>query len=117
MTLLNISYFFPGTTSLPPATETTAKALIPPTPTATVTNAPLHHPHRLHLEQAVPSPSHRRVTAKPAITVSVTVRNPPRAATAAGGEGSDPTGKKEAQRGVQLVTCTLTMQVKLAAWR
>lgn len=79
-----------------------------------VTNAPLRRPHHLLPEWViVPGPSHHQTTTKTAITVGITVRNLLQAVSPPGGVANAPRGKREAQGGVQPVTC---IQVKLAAW-
>lgn len=81
--------FHPGPRPQTPAADTSTPVLAPLTPTATVTNAPLRHPHRLRLESATtPGPSRRRTTAKKPTTVGTTVKNPPLAGAAPGGGGN-----------------------------
>lgn len=113
-----IFFFFPpGPIRLTPAAETTTPALIHPTPTAMVINAPLRRPHHPHLDWVtVPGPSLHWITAKKAITVGITVGNLHLADTLLGVKGRAPQGEQEAPRRAQVVTCLLSTQNKVTKW-
>lgn len=66
----------PGTTHHTPAADTPTAVLIPLTPKAMVTSAPLRHPRHLHLDSAtILGPSHHQIIARKVTTVGITVRN------------------------------------------
>lgn len=105
--------FHPGPRPQTPAADTSTPVLVPPTPTATVTNAPLRHPHRLRLESAtIPGPSRRRIIAKKPTTVGTTVKNPPLAGAAPGG-GGNAVRKAAAPK---TITGTISVREQIPAW-
>lgn len=96
--IASVICFPPGPRPQTPAADTSTPVLVPLTPTATVTNAPLRLPHPLRLESAsIPGPSHHRIIAKKPTTVGITVKNPPLAGAAPGG-GENAVRKAAAQK-------------------
>lgn len=87
--MTSVSFFNPGSTRHTPAADTSTPVLIPLTPKAIVTSAPLRHPPRLPLDSAtIPGPSLHQIIARKVTTVGTTVRNPPQAGGAPGGGGN-----------------------------
>lgn len=110
--ITSVICFHPGPRPQTPAADTSTLVLVPLTPTATVTNAPLRHPHRLRLELAtIPGPSHHRIIAKKPTTVGITVKNPPLAGAAPGGEN---TVRKAAAP--KRITGTISVREQIPAW-
>lgn len=107
--------FYPGTTHHTPAADTSTPVLIPLTPIAMVTSAPLRHPHHLHLDSAtIPGPSLRQIIARKVTTVGITVRNPPQAGAAPG--GAENVVRKAAARRRVTVTISVQNQIPASSW-
>lgn len=113
--MTSVICFHPGTTHHTPAADTSTPVLIPPTPVAMVTSAPLHHPHHLHLDSAaISGPSLHQIIARKVTTVGITVGSPPQAEAAPGG-GENALRKAAARRRVRL-TISLQIQIPARSW-
>lgn len=111
--MTSVICFHPGTTRYTPAADTSTPVLIPLSPTAMATSAPLRHPHHLHLDSAtIPGPSPHQIITRKVTTAGITVRNPPRAGAALG-RGENGVRKAAARR---IVTVPISMQKQTPAW-